>query len=78
MNTPGKTKDGRDGAEADLIDMLRRNDAQNFRLSVSCRSGKWVVEVIDLDNPAPEMTLSGEGPTFADAWHTQAPRWAEQ
>jgi hypothetical protein len=79
INMPG-TKEWRDEAETDLIDLVRRNDAQNFTVSISCRNGAWRVEVTDHDAPRTEPRSDqsiGEGPTFADAWHGQNPTWAE-
>lgn len=72
------TKEWRDAAEADLIDLVRRNDAQNFRVTITCLGGRWTVETIDNDNPDPRLTTVGRGETFADAWHGQDPAWARE
>lgn len=74
-------KHDRDSAEGDIIDLLRRNDAQNFRLTITCQGGQWTVEVVDLDAPITyprsDMTI-GEGATFTEAWQAQNPTWAKE
>ncbi|ODT18161.1 MAG: hypothetical protein ABS57_06645 [Mesorhizobium sp. SCN 65-12] len=72
---PG-TKEWRDDAESDLIDVVRRNDAQNFQVTIRCRDGVWHVETVDLDAAEAANTSIGEGNSFADAWHGQKPIWA--
>ncbi|GGC91686.1 hypothetical protein [Chelatococcus reniformis] len=73
-------KDLRDDAEGELI------DAQSFALTIACRGGRWQVSCVDFDVPDPEpdpksdlieMSI-GEGNSFTEAWHNQAPPWARR
>jgi len=69
-------KHDRDQAEGDVIDILRRNDAQNFKLSIGCAGGLWTVTVIDLDAQPGANETVGSGRTFTQAWMNQKPSWA--
>jgi hypothetical protein len=42
-------KTRRDEAEGGLIDLVRRNGAQNFLLTIVSADGAWRVEFVDLD-----------------------------
>jgi hypothetical protein len=68
----------RDAAEGDLIDLVRRNDAQNFRVTISCLVGRWSVEVRDLDTDERQGTCVGSGASFTEAWVSQAPVWSKE
>ncbi|MBZ0217510.1 MAG: hypothetical protein K8F25_13210 [Fimbriimonadaceae bacterium] len=60
-------KELRDTAEGELIDLMRRHDAQNFKLKIELSNGMFRVEVADLDSLAD--TAKGSGKTFSEAWH---------
>lgn len=76
-----ENKTQRDLAEGQLIDLVRRHNQQNFRLTVLCDKGRWSVS---LSVPEPgikgEMPyigwLVGTGASFTEAWtsrETQQP-----
>lgn len=73
------SKEQRDEAEGDLIDLVRLNDAQNFTLKITIKNGTWRIVTIDHDarqtEPRSDM-LIGTGSTFTEAWRAQAPTWA--
>lgn len=74
-----ESKEQRDAAEGDVIDLLRRNDTQNFKLTIVCCEGLWRVTVSDHDAMAtdpPSDTTVGIGKTFTEAWVGQMPSWA--
>lgn len=71
----------RDLAEGQLIDLIRRHDEQNFRLTILCDKGLWSISMT-----VPENELRGEipyiarrvgtGASFTEAWanrETQQP-----
>jgi hypothetical protein len=62
-------KTRRDEAEGGLIDLVRRNGAQNFLLTIVSADGAWRVEFVDLD--ADMHKTSGGGFSFTAAWHAQ-------
>jgi hypothetical protein len=73
------SKEQRDEAEGDLLDLIRRNDAQNFLVTIICMEHRWRVEVIDHDakqtEPRSDRSI-GEGDSFTEAWLRQEPTWA--
>jgi len=70
------SKEQRNEAEGDLLDLIRRNDAQNFSVTII----RWCVEVIDHDakqtEPRSDRSI-GEGDSFTEAWQRQVPTWAK-
>lgn len=68
-----ENKTQRDWAEGQLIDLIRRHDEQNFRLTILCDQGRWSVSL-----SVPEKELRGEmpyigwlvgtGASFTEAW----------
>jgi hypothetical protein len=62
-----------DKSEGELIDLVRRNDAQNFTLTIASDRGRWRVTTVDLDTGG---KLVGEGASFTEAWAGQKPSWA--
>ena len=76
-----ENKTQRDFAEGELIDLIRRHDHQNFRLTVLCDGGRWSVA---LSVPEQEQRgkmpyigwIVGTGANFTEAWtnkQTQQP-----
>ena len=63
-------KHERHAAEGELIDLVRRNDVQNFTLTIASDRGQWRVTVVDLDTGG---KLVGEGASFTEAWVGQKP-----
>lgn len=59
----------REKAEAEMLDLIRRQDIQNFSLSVACSNGRWTVVAEDLDGIMGRAI--GEGVSFAQAWFNQ-------
>ena len=57
-------------AEADLLELIRLEDAKSFRLVImhDNDTGEWRVETSDLDATG---TSFGRGKDFASAWHEQ-------
>jgi hypothetical protein len=72
-------KEQRDEAEGDLIDLIRRNEPQNFAVEIVCQNGHWIVTLIDYDivakNPASGKGI-GYGNSFTEAWTNITPTWA--
>ena len=63
-----------DAAEAELLALLRGEDAPEFSLSLECRNGRWVVRCV---TPGTEQSaIEGTSDTFAEAWFNQHPLWA--
>jgi hypothetical protein len=67
-----------EGIEGKLIDLIRRNNSQNFSLEIIYKNGGWQValhdeEAADHDEDAVDGPTAGEGVTFYDAWKTQTP-----
>ena len=60
-------------AEAELLELVRLEDAKSFRLVImhDNDSGEWHVETGDLETGA---NAFGSGPDFATAWHGQTGR----
>lgn len=76
-----ESKEQRDAAEGDLIDLIRRNDAQNFRVAITCVDGRWHIAINDHDAPQTEPRsdrLVGAGATFTEAWTNLQPTWATE
>ena len=63
----------RDKAEGELIDLVRRNDAQNFTLMIACDRGRWTVTSEDHDTGGKGF---GAGASFTEAWLSREPKWA--
>ena len=59
----------REKAEAEMLDLVRQRDIQNFSLSVACSNGRWTVVAQDLDGVTGRVI--GEGVSFAEAWLNQ-------
>ena len=59
----------REKAEAEMLDLIRRQDIQNFSLSVACSNGRWTVVAEDLDSVTGRAI--GEGGSFTEAWFNQ-------
>ena len=59
----------REKAEAEMLDLIRRRDIQNFSLSVACSNGRWTVVAQNLDGVTGRTI--GEGVSFAEAWLNQ-------
>ncbi len=51
------SKEQRDQAEGDLIDLIRRNNAQNFRIAITCVEGLWHIVINDHDAQMTEPGL---------------------
>jgi hypothetical protein len=55
-----------------LLDLIRRNDAQNFLVTIICMEHRWRVEVIDQDakqtEPRSDRSI-GEGGSMASHAH---------
>jgi len=77
-----ESKTQRDLAEGQLIDLVRRHNEQNFRLTILCDRGRWSISL-----SVPEKELRGEiphigwmvgtGASFTEAWanrQSQQPR----
>ena len=63
-----------DDAERQLLELIRLQDAQNFKLSITCVDGGWTVTVTDPTGENPGAAI-GQGVSFAEAWHRQDPAW---
>ena len=59
-------------AEAELLELIRLKDVQNFTLTISVRDGTWTVTAKDHDHAGSTI---GNGESFAKAWFRQAPGW---
>ena len=55
-------------AEAELLELLRLQDAKNFTLAVTVADGQWTVATGDLDSGVHAV---GHGSTFEAAWFDQ-------
>ena len=60
-------------AEAELLELVRLQDAQEFSVTIAHSGGKWSVITESFDPPGKMM---GGGNSFAEAWHGQDPLWA--
>ncbi len=56
-------------AEAELLELVRLEDAQNFTVSVVFRDGRWTVSSEDHDSG---ISGRGHGASFAEAWFDQS------
>ena len=61
-------------AEAELLELIRHQDASSFTLSVAASDGSWTVTMDDLDGVAGRSV--GHGDCFAAAWFNIKPGWA--
>ena len=56
------------GAETQLLELVRGEDVSSFALTIVCANDKWIVSTTDNESGA---YCIGEGTTFADAWHAR-------
>jgi hypothetical protein len=73
----------REGIEGKLIDLVRRNNSQNFSLEIIYNNGGWKValhdeEAADHDENAADGPAVGEGDSFRDAWSNQTPAYNDK
>ena len=61
-------------AEAELLELIRHQDASSFTLSVAASDGRWTVTMEDLDGDAGRSV--GHGDCFTAAWFDIKPGWA--
>jgi len=54
--------------ERELIALLRRQDLQNFTLTIAADGNLWQVRTDDHES---ELSMFGSGDTFAHAWDAQ-------
>jgi hypothetical protein len=54
------------------MELVRGKKPENFSLTISYAVGRWIVftRTPGLDG------ATGEGPSFAHAWHRQEPLWS--
>lgn len=62
-------------AEAQLLELVRGQDAEQFTLTISRVGSVWTVMTEQTLDKAPGKMI-GTGATFAEAWHGQDPTWA--
>ncbi len=60
--------DPQDQAEAELLELIRLEDAQNFTLTIRVDKGQWMVATHDHYADAHGR---GHGNSFAEAWYDQ-------
>ena len=73
-----RSKAERDEAENDLLDIVRRNDVQNFSVRILCSKGRWNCRVVNYDATHVEAeAMEGEGQSFTEAWQAMQPKWAK-
>ena len=61
-------------AEQQLLKLLREQDSDGFKLTITFSDGRWAITTEDFDSGSSAV---GQGETFAEAWHLQNPRWPE-
>ena len=57
-----------DDAEAELLELIRLQDAKNFRLTIASDEGGWMVRT---ENTDAGLCAIGQGNNFARAWFDQ-------
>ncbi len=59
-------------AEAELLELIRRQDAKNLTVTVMANGDEWTIVAKDLASPGRAI---GRGSCFAEAWFSQKPDW---
>lgn len=60
-----------DKAEAELLELIRLQDAKDFTLFMSCSDGHWTIAMEDLDGCAGRSV--GESECYPAAWFGVTP-----
>ena len=61
-------------AEVQLLELVRGNDAEEFKLTIEREAGAWNVTLSTPPHDA-RHKRRGFGTTFAEAWRGIAPLW---